>query len=106
MPSLITADEAKEHLRLDDADTPWLNMAIPTVENAVIMWCGSESRLYNADDELHECVRLAVLVELARQYIQREGPQQKNQIDWFMNGYSLGPGATALLQPLRCPRIA
>lgn len=106
MGEIISVKEATEHLRLDEADRPWLQMAIPTVENAIILWCGSESRIYDADYALYECVRLAALVELARQHVQREGPQQKNQIDWFMNGYSLGPGATALLQPLRKPTVA
>ena len=106
MVEIITPEEAKEHLRLDDDDTAWLTMALPPVRNAIILWCGSESRLHDAEGDLHECVRLAALVELARQYIQREGPQQKNQMDWFMQGYSLGPGATALLQPLRKPTVA
>lgn len=104
---IITPDEAKAHLRLDDADDDWLAMAIPAVQHAVVLWCGSESCLFcEASGLVHEVVKLAALVELARQYSQREGPQQKNQMEWAMRGYSLGPGATSLLQPLRKPTVA
>jgi hypothetical protein len=107
MSTIVTTTEAMEHLRMDDADKPWLDIAIPTVENAVLLWCGSDDRI--RDDYTNSplpVVKMAVLVELARLHVTREGPTQKNHVSWFMQGYVLGPGATSLLQPLRKPTVA
>ena len=107
MSEIITLAEAKEQLRIDgDADDAWLEMAIPTVENSIQLWLGSETLMYDENDELIPAVKMAALVELARQYLDREGPQTRQMIDWMQYGYTLGPGSTALLQPLRAPRIA
>ena len=106
MPNIITPADAREHLRLDTDYDAWLDLAIPTVESAIVHWCGAESRLYDSEGALHPSVRMAALVELAYQYRFREGAENLKMIDWYRTGYTLSTGATALLQPHRCPRIS
>lgn len=104
---IVSVMTIKEHLRIDtDAEDTYLETLSGSVESAVVRWVGKKSLLYDDNDEVIPCVELAILAEVARQYIQREGPTQKNQMEWFERGYTLGAGATALLQPLRKPSSA
>lgn len=104
---IVDVATLKEHVRIDtNAEDAYLQTMLEAVEGAVIRWCGDETRLYDTSSVVYPEVKLAILVEAARQYIQREGPQQKNHVEWFMRGYTLGEGATAILQPFRMPRIA
>lgn len=107
MVNILQDFEAIEHIRLDtSADMPWLRMMIPAVESAVIRWCGGESNLYDEDNNLIPCVKTAILVELAYQYLHREGPVNTKTMEWYGKGYTLSAGATAMLQSLRAPRVA
>ena len=107
--SLITIQEAKEQLHIDDnAHDTWLSIVIPAIENAIVLWVGEETRLYQDDAMMdpQETARLALLVELAYQFRYREGASEMDMTDWFTTGYVLNMSSTALLTPLRKPRIA
>ena len=106
--SLITVQEAKEHLHIDDnAHDVWLSIAIPAIESAMVLWVGEEVRLYQDDPMTtpHEAARLALLVELAYQFRYREGASEMDMTEWFTIGYVLNMSSTALLTPLRKPRV-
>lgn len=128
---MISIQEAKQHLRIDgNFDDPWLNIWIPVVWAAVANWLKQPWRLYvwetdengkvvygpdgtptlklDAEGEFIEnaMVKGAQLIELAQQYTHRDGtgvPQAPDQSGW---GYTLGPGATALLRGLRAPTVS
>jgi len=132
--SLITIEEAREHLRIDDfngmsADDAWLNVMIPAVSQAVLLWLKDESRAYvievdssgnqvvdsNGDPVFEEdsngpvakpIVRAAVLVELASQYRFREGEGVAQVPAHWGHGYTLSVGAASLLTPLRRSTVA
>ena len=119
---LVTIDQAKDHLRIDgDYDDPWLEMMIPAVSQAVLLWLKDESRVYetevdsNGDTVVIEdsngpvvrpVVKAAVLVELASQYRFREGEGVSTVLANWGHGYTLSMGATALLTPLRKSTVA
>ena len=104
---LVTIDQAKSHLRIDgDYDDPWLEMMIPAVSQAVLLWLKDESRAYegvdsNGDQVVKPIVQSAVLVELASQYRFREGEGVSSVPANWGHGYALSLGSTALLTPLR-----
>ena len=135
MLELVTIEDARAQLRLDEvdsdggADDAWLALAIPGVSEAVRSWLKDDWRLYlperdsdgvivtdsdgdpvPAEDSdgpiVHPTVRLAVLVELASQFRFREG-EGDNGIDPSAgHGYVLSKGATALLSGLRKSTVA
>ena len=134
MSDLITREQAYEHLRLDydsngSADDGWLDVFIPAVSEAVRLWLKDSWRAYvpvvdtagqpvldsngdpvpavdsNGDPIPKPAVKLAVLVELERQYRFRGGEGSETDESPGM-GYTLGKGATALLTPLRKPTVA
>jgi hypothetical protein len=133
MLELVTVEDARHQLRLDydsdgGPDDPWLAIAIPAISEAVRRWLKEDWRLYlpardsggavivdsdgnpvPAEDSngpiVHPTVRLAVLVELERQYRFRGGEGSETDESPGM-GYTLGKGATALLTPLRKPTVA
>lgn len=135
MLELVTKEDAREQLRLDSVagvgpDDAWLALAIPGVSSAVSGWLKDAWRLYqpeldstgaavldsdgdpvpaedsNGDPIVHPTVRLAVLVELDRQYRFRDGAAEGNVPADAGYGYTLGAGATSLLTPLRRPTVA
>lgn len=108
MVDLVTMEEARHHLRIDDVDSdggpddPWLAMFIPAISEAVMLWLKDPWRAYvpeldsdgnpilNSDGEPYPevdsdgndvvrwSVKAAVLVELASQYRYREGEGKDN----------------------------
>ena len=108
MVDLVTMEEARAHLRIDDVDSdggpddPWLAMFIPAISEAVMLWLKDSWRAYvpeldsdgnpilNSDGEPYPevdsdgndvvrwSVKAAVLVELASQYRYREGEGKDN----------------------------
>lgn len=125
MVDLVTADEARDHLRIDnDADDSWLSVWIPAISQAVMTWLKDEWRVYesvldsngdpivdsNGDHFPEESsngyvvrpvVKAAVLVELAQQYRFRDGSGAAPVASHWGHGYTLGMGATSLLSALR-----
>ena len=116
--NLITIDEARHHLRIDDDYyDSWLGAWIPAISQAVLLWLKDDSRAYqpevdsNGDEvldsngdielEVKPVVRSAVLVELASQFRFREGEGATQVPSHWGHGYTLGAGATALLTSLR-----
>jgi len=136
MLELVTIDDARQQLRLDEidsnggADDAWLALAIPGVSEAVRSWLKDDWRLYlperdtagavitdtdgdpipaedsNGNPITHPTVRLAVLLELASQFRYREGEGENVVPADAGHGYTLSKGATALLAGLRKPTVA
>lgn len=136
MLQLVTIDDARQQLRLDEidsnggADDAWLALAIPGVSEAVRSWLKDDWRLYlperdtagavitdtngnpipaedtNGDPITHPTVRLAVLLELASQFRYREGEGENVVPADAGHGYTLSKGATAILAGLRKPTVA
>lgn len=126
---LVSIEDARKHLRIDDysgssADDPWLEIMIPAISQAVLLWLKDAWRAYelerdSSDDIILDSnsepitledsngpiikpvVRAAVLVELASQYRFREGEGVAHVPSHWGYGYTLSVGATALLTPLR-----
>lgn len=110
MIDLVTTDDARAQLRLDDfdssggADDAWLSIWIPAVSQAVATWLKDEWRLFipeydsagavvvdsagdpipaldsNGDPTPKPVVRAAVLIELASQFRFREGEGKDNVV--------------------------
>ena len=136
MLELVTIDDARQQLRLDEidsnggADDAWLALAIPGVSEAVRSWLKDDWRLYlperdtagaiitdtdgdpipaedsNGNPITHPTVRLAVLLELASQFRYREGEGENVVPADAGHGYPLSKGATAILAGLRKPTVA
>ena len=136
MLELVTIDDARQQLRLDEidsnggADDAWLALAIPGVSEAVRSWLKDDWRLYlperdtdgavitdtdgdpipaedsNGNPITHPTVRLAVLLELASQFRYREGEGENVVPADAGHGYTLSKGATAMLAGLRKPTVA
>lgn len=136
MLELVTIDDARQQLRLDEidsnggADDAWLALAIPGVSEAVRSWLKDDWRLYlperdtsgaiitdtdgdpipaedsNGNPITHPTVRLAVLLELASQFRYREGEGENVVPADAGHGYTLSKGATAILAGLRKPTVA
>lgn len=136
MLELVTIDDARQQLRLDEgdsggsADDAWLALAIPGVSEAVRTWLKDDWRLYlperdsagavitdtdgdpipaedsNGHRITHPTVRLAVMLELASQFRFREGEGDNVVPPDAGHGYTLSKGATALLAGLRKPTVA
>jgi hypothetical protein len=136
MLELVTIDDARQQLRLDEidsnggADDAWLALAIPGVSEAVRSWLKDDWRLYlperdtagavitdtdgdpipaedsNGTPITHPTVRLAVLLELASQFRYREGEGENVVPADAGHGYTLSKGATAILAGLRKPTVA
>lgn len=129
--NLVTLAQAKEHLRIDgDADDGWLEIMIPGVSEAVLVWLKNPGRAYvpevdsngdpvigpngnpmpdvdsNGDPIIRPVVRSAVLLELAQQYRFRDGKDAPTAPSHFGHGYVLGVGATSLLNGLRRSTVA
>ena len=136
MLELVTIDDARQQLRLDEidsnggADDAWLALAIPGVSEAVRSCLKDDWRLYlperdtagavitdtdgdpipaedsNGNPITHPTVRLAVLLELASQFRYREGEGENVVPADAGHGYTLSKGATAILAGLRKPTVA
>ncbi len=132
MNNLVTLDEARDHLRLDEGqDDTWLATWIPVVSEAVALWLKDEWRLYQSEVDsdgepvldsdgrpvavldsdgepvVRWTVKAACLVELASQYRFREGEGKDNVVTPDAgHGYVLNKASTALLTPLRRPTVA
>lgn len=136
MLELVTIDDARQQLRLDEidsnggADDAWLVLAIPGVSEAVRSWLKDDWRLYlperdttgaiitdtdgdpipaedsNGNPITHPTVRVAVLLELASQFRYREGEGENVVPADAGHGYTLSKGATAILAGLRKPTVA
>ena len=136
MLELVTIDDARQQLRLDEidsnggADDAWLALAIPGVSESVRSWLKDDWRLYlperdtagevitdtdgdpipaedsNGNPITHPTVRLAVLLELASQFRYREGEGENVVPADAGHGYTLSKGATAILAGLRKPTVA
>ena len=120
MVDLVTVDVAKSHIRIDsDDDDIWLAVMIPAISAAVLSWLKEDWRAYvpsgeiddngnpvplvDTNDELvvNPIVSAAVLIEIAKQYSDREGDTTASvPVNWG-HGYVLGAGATSLLSSLR-----
>lgn len=131
MADLITIEEARHHLRIDDynsnsgPDDPWLNTFIPAISEAVFTWLKDDWRAYvielDADgNEVEDssgalvpavdssgnmtvkpAVKAACLVELAVQFRFRDGDGNTAVPSHEGHGYILCRAATALLAGLR-----
>lgn len=133
MAELVSIEEARAHLRLDDpdsdggADDLWLAVFIPAISEAVLGWLKDEWRAYVAavdsnDDPILDSngdpipaeplvakwpVKAAVLIELGSQFRFREGEGRDNVVPSADgHGYTLNKVSTALLTPLRRPTVA
>lgn len=103
MTDLVTLDEARAHLRIDDydsaggADDAWLSLFITAISSAIQLWLKDDWRPYQleldsdgellldsaeepvpvldsaGDPVLQPVVRAACLIELDRQYRYRDG---------------------------------
>lgn len=111
MVNLVTNDQAKSHLYIDDdSHDAWLDVFIPAVSDAILLWVKEESRLYldPAADPLviRPAVVAACLIELASQFRFREG-EGDNRVESFEGyGYVLSRTSTNLLTPLRKSTVA
>jgi hypothetical protein len=123
MFEFVDISEVRAHLRVDSLDDdPWLLAMVPAVEAAVVAWLkGRDRAYYMIDGSGHvivdsqgdpilnvvpnPMVKAAVLVELAAQYRFRDAEGAPQVASHWGYGYTLGPGATALLTPLRKPTI-
>lgn len=126
---MVTIDEAKHHLRIDgDDEDQWLEMWILAVEGAILSWLKDSWRAYvqavdsdgqpvtdsNGDpvpavDSSGEpvglpLVKAAALLELAQHYRFRDGKDAGAMPAGA--GYTLGMGATSLLNGLRRSTLA
>lgn len=111
MVDLVTKEQAKAHLYIDDdSRDEWLDVFIPAMSDAVILWVKHIDRVY-VDPEVdplvvRPVVVAAVLVELASQFRFREG-EGDNRVDASEgHGYVLSKTSTALLTSLRKPTVA
>jgi hypothetical protein len=128
---LVTAAEARAHLRLDTApagtpDDLWLAVFIPAISEAVLGWLKDEWRAYVPEEDSSGVivdsagdpvpavplvakfsVKAAVLLELGNAFRNREGEGTDNVVPsdagW---GYTLNKASTALLAPLRKSTLA
>lgn len=110
MADLVTIEEARTHLRIDDVDSfggpddAWLAIFIPAISESVLNWLKVPVRAYvpevdseglpvldsdgdpvpaldsNGDEIVRWSVKAAVLVELASQYRYREGEGKDNVV--------------------------
>jgi hypothetical protein len=106
---LVDLQAAREQLRIDsDDDDDWLQAAIWGVSRAVVQWCGGDVTKLQDDTGTYtlQDVANAVLVELAYQYANREGPTAAYVQNWYAQGYPLSAGCTAFLQPFHKPVCA
>lgn len=117
MIELVTLEQARQHLRIDEIDSggspddPWLEVFIPAISEAVALWVKDEWRLYvpeldsngdvvvdSNDDPVpaidssgestpKPVVRAAVLIELERQYRSRGGEDDTFVEDFGNAGY-------------------
>lgn len=122
MAELVTIDEAKTHLYIDDdAHDLWLAIFIPAISEAVLGWLKEPWRAYvpmidssgvildSAGDpipaeplEAKFSVKAAVLIELGSVFRFREGEGTDNVMpEAAGHGYVLNKTSTALLTPLR-----
>lgn len=133
MADLVTAAEARTHLRLDAgaADDAWLTIFIPAISEAVLNWLKDEWRAYvpeldPAGDPILDSsghpvpevdsnglmtpkwsVKAAVLIELGSVFRFREGEGSENVVPSDAgHGYVLNKTSTALLAPLRKTTVA
>lgn len=130
MLELVTIEEVRAHLRIDDVDSdggpdaPWLAIFIPAISEAVSVWLKDEWRLYEPlkdsngvviedssgdplpTDTVRWVVKAAVLIEIERQYRYRGGESEADVPTENGHGYTLGKGATALLSGLRKSTVA
>lgn len=112
MADFVTLEQARHQLRTDPEDDSWLEMWIPAVSAAVVLWLKDEQRCYEADldDEgnpvVLPSVKAAVLIELAAQHRFRDSEGAPVMPATAGHGYVLSQGATALLAPLRRSTVA
>jgi len=133
MADLVTLEEARAHLRLDEPDSDggpddlWLSIFIPAISEAVLGWLKDPFRAYvpevdSNDDPILDSngdpvpadplvakwsVKAAVLIELGSQFRFREGEGRDNVVPSADgHGYTLNKVSTALLTPLRKPTVA
>jgi len=111
MVDLVTKEQAKAHLYIDDdSHDAWLDVFIPAMSDAVLLWVKDVTRIYVdplADPlVVRPVVVAAVLVELASQFRFREG-EGDNRVESFEgHGYVLSRTSTALLAALRKPTVS
>jgi hypothetical protein len=130
MADLVTLDEARDHLMVDNtAVNSWLGIMIPAISGAVLSWLKDDWRAYvplldsNGDpledsdgDEIPQedsngpivkpVVKAATLVELASQFRFRDGDGAAAVPSHWGHGYVLCAGATSLLAGLRRSTVA
>jgi hypothetical protein len=130
MLELVTTAEAAAHIRTDSAaDDAWFSTWIPAVSEAVAAWLKDPWRLYMVAKDaqgvilldsagepiiledssgpiINPSVRAATLVELAQQYRFRDGSGAASVPAHAGHGYTLGAGATSLLNSLRKTTVA
>ena len=128
MAELVTLDEVRDHLMVDNsAVNPWINMMIPAISQAVLLWLKDDWRAYetmvdsngepledSAGDQFpimdsngepipKPVVKAATLVELAVQFRFRDGDGTPAVPSHAGHGYVLSAGPTSLLTALRRP---
>lgn len=96
-PALVTPAEVMEHLNLIEAsvNVDYLLLLIVSAEEAVSRYVQGNVR---ENGEVHQVVRMAILLLVAEHYYRREGEAAKSA----QYGY-LPPAVTNLLYPLRRP---
>jgi len=128
---LVSIEDAREHLNIFAGQSDsWLEIMIPAVSQAVLLWLKEDWRAYEMEKDadgkvvvdaqgrpvplrhtdgipvVKPTVVAAVLVELANRFEDREGENTSHVPAHWGHGYSLGVGATALLVPLRKTTVA
>lgn len=128
MAALVTRDEVKSHLMMDnDAADGWIDMMILAISDAVLSWLKDQWRAYevlrdaegelvldsnsdpilltdsNGDLMVRQVVKAATLVEIASQFRFRDGDGAAAVPSHAGHGYVLSAGPTSLLSGLRRP---
>lgn len=111
MVDIVTKDQAKAHLYIDDdSHDAWLDIFIPAVSDAILLWVKVEDKLYVDPAANPKVVRPAVvasaLIELASLFRYREGEGDNRVESAEGYGYVLSKTSTALLTPLRKSTVA
>ncbi len=118
MQTLITLEQAREHLRSDDMDDDGdLELKIAAASAAVLDYLGAYALTFADADgaplvvegvevATPARVKQAILITVAALYKERDGAQESAVPAQHGYGYTLPQGATSLLYSLRLPSCA
>lgn len=103
---LVTEQEVRDQLRIDDDSDADLTLKIQAASEVVVDYIGGEPDwLPGAPDTTPARVKQAVLVTVGWMYRERDGSNEYAVDTQFGYGYALPKAATALLYSLRKPTV-